>query len=531
VDRPLRILHVDDYEPNLYARGEALRRHGYEVVHARTGAEALERAARDLPAIVLADVSLPDISGVEVCRRLKRPQGPDVPLVINISAVAVESHARADALRAGADGYLVEPLTAEELIASIGAFERLWRAQQQLRQMADTLRRQQGELVQRVQQAEQAEATLQALLEFVPEGITIADAPDVTIRHVSRFGRELTGRSADDLEGSPASEHPARWGLFQQDGRTPAAPEELPLTRATCRGELVVDEEWILRRPDGEQLVLLCNAGPIKSADGSITGGIIAWRDISERRRLREQERQARNVAEAATRAKDHLLTVVAHELRQPLATIAAALGVIRQRTPDVDQRATQILDRQVLHLTRLVDDLLDASRMDRGTLAIAVQPVDLRDVLQRTVEVAAPWFEAKGQDLDVSLPDEPLRLVGDPERLGQVFNNLLHNASKFTPASGRAWLRAVSSDEGILVSVRDSGVGIEPDLLPRVFDLFVRASERAAGLGVGLTVVKGLVDLHHGRIEARSDGPGSGSEFVVALPALQPPGARVVTS
>jgi signal transduction histidine kinase/CheY-like chemotaxis protein len=230
-----------------------------------------------------------------------------------------------------------------------------------------------------------------------------------------------------------------------------------------------------------------------------------------------------------ADRRKDEFLAMLAHELRNPLAPIRNALHLMRMPglSDETIEQARQMTERQVLHLVRLVDDLLDVSRIMRGRIELRKEPVELADVIARAVETAQPVLDARGQELVLTVPPGPLRLEADPARLTQVIGNLLNNAAKFSQRPGRVWLTAEKSLQGnevvLIVKVRDEGSGIQADLLQHVFDLFVQGDRTLArshgGLGIGLTVVRKLVELHGGSVTAHSEGPGKGSEFIVRLP------------
>jgi signal transduction histidine kinase len=186
-------------------------------------------------------------------------------------------------------------------------------------------------------------------------------------------------------------------------------------------------------------------------------------------------------------------------------------------------RKVSEIIRRQIQHLTRLVDDLLDVSRITRGKITLRLEPLDLRDCVRQAVETARPLLEAKRHELRLDLPPDPLPLAADATRVDQVIGNLLRNAAKYTDPGGHIEVAAAARDGEVVVSVRDDGRGIPAALLPQVFDLFVQGyeTERAgSGLGIGLTMVRRLVELHGGSVEARSDGPGKGAEFVVRLPA-----------
>ncbi|HEX7181805.1 MAG TPA: sensor histidine kinase [Thermoanaerobaculia bacterium] len=247
--------------------------------------------------------------------------------------------------------------------------------------------------------------------------------------------------------------------------------------------------------------------------------------------RTRESERLAgelRARAEAladSDRRKDEFLAMLAHELRNPLGAIANSAYVLRQLGPEQPQmeRAVAVIQRQIQHLVRLVDDLLDVSRITRGKVTLKKESADLREVVRHAIEMTRPLVEAKSHELRVALPPEPLPLVADVTRLEQVVGNLLRNAAKYTEPRGEIAVVALAEGGEAVLRVRDNGVGIQPELLPRVFDLFIQGEQTldrsGAGLGIGLTLVRSLVEMHGGRVEARSEGKGRGAEFVVRLP------------
>jgi CheY-like chemotaxis protein/two-component sensor histidine kinase len=218
---------------------------------------------------------------------------------------------------------------------------------------------------------------------------------------------------------------------------------------------------------------------------------------------------------------------MLSHELRNPLAPIRNALEVIR-RVAGPDPKlawATDVSDRQVAHLTRLVEELLDVARISQGKIALHTENLDLLTVLAHSVETARPLIDSRGHRLQLQLPTQPVWLRGDFARLSQVVSNLLNNAAKYTPEGGSIVLALTAEDGHAQISVRDNGIGIEPELLPNVFELFEqgkRALDRSqGGLGIGLTLVQRLVELHNGRVQARSGGAGQGSEFLVTLPCV----------
>ncbi len=231
------------------------------------------------------------------------------------------------------------------------------------------------------------------------------------------------------------------------------------------------------------------------------------------------RERQAREQAEAATGAKDDFLQMIAHELRQPLAACAAAIAVMNARPhSDGAARGRDVLQRQVDHMTRLVDDLLDAARVVRGQVVLRKRLIDINDVLQDALDSVEPLVAAKGHRLQVSEPPDRVPIEADPDRLRQVLVNLLTNAVKYTNPGGRISVVVALEGERVAVRVKDTGQGLTKHELGRIFDLFTRADRSESGFGIGLAVARSLAAQHGGTLEADSEGPGRGSEFIVRL-------------
>ena len=248
------------------------------------------------------------------------------------------------------------------------------------------------------------------------------------------------------------------------------------------------------------------------------------WESI-ERARVERERAGLLEAARAANRAKDEFLAMLGHELRNPLAPIVTALHLMKLRAGPSTERERTVIERQVAHLTRLVDDLLDVSRIARGKVELKRELVEVADVVARAVEIASPLLEQQAHTLELDVPREGLAVHGDAARLVQVLTNLLTNAGKYTPPGGRVTVSAAADGDHVVLTVRDTGIGIQPDVLPYVFDLFVQgpqAIDRArGGLGLGLTIVRSLVEQHGGHVCAHSDGPGKGSEVIVRLPKV----------
>ncbi len=306
------------------------------------------------------------------------------------------------------------------------------------------------------------------------------------------------------------------------------AEEQQILTRIK-RGERIDHYDTIRMTKDGRRIPISLTISPVRSSSGAIIGASKIARDISERKRAEEMLRHSQESLREADRRKDEFLALLAHELRNPLAPIRYALAANKKTecTPAQRARAEEIIDRQVAQMSRLLDDLLDVSRIARGKLELKKKLTELSIAVSVAAETARPLFTARQQEFHLDLPTEPLRLYADPVRLAQVFANLLVNAAKYTDAGGRINLRALRTGDQVLVSVRDSGIGISAEMLPRLFTMFSQAhtalGRAEGGLGIGLWLVRGIVSLHGGSIEARSDGPGRGSEFIVRLPVGAP--------
>jgi PAS domain S-box-containing protein len=302
------------------------------------------------------------------------------------------------------------------------------------------------------------------------------------------------------------------------------------------RGQKIDHFDTVRVTKDGRRIDISLTVSPMRSARGEIIGASKIARDITERRRLeveRERalaaEQAARAEAEQANRAKDEFLAMLGHELRNPLGAITAALRVVDLcgLADDRGVQARDIITRQMGSLVRLVDDLLDVGRLTTGKIALTRTPVDLATVVRRGV--AAVGNEGSAPRIEV-LAAEPVWMDADETRLEQIVSNLLGNALKFTPSGGRILVEVSAVAGEAVLRVEDTGMGIAPDLLPRIFDLFVQGETELhrprSGLGIGLTLVRQLVDLHHGRIEAASGGPGRGSVFTVRFPLTAPPDA-----
>ncbi|HET6957666.1 MAG TPA: chemotaxis protein CheB [Vicinamibacterales bacterium] len=299
------------------------------------------------------------------------------------------------------------------------------------------------------------------------------------------------------------------------------AHEETGILERIRRGEVIEHFETSRRRKDGTLVDVSVTISPIRNREGQIVGASKIARDVTEARQLTEELRQA-------DRRKDEFLAMLGHELRNPLAPILTALELMKLRGVDMFTRERGVIERQVRHVARLVDDMLDIARITRGKVSLEKQPVEVAVVIAKAIEIAEPLIAQRGHQLHVAVPEAGLMVDADQVRLSQIFANLLTNAARYTEPGGQISLTAAHGPGEVVVDVKDSGMGLSPEFLPHVFDLFVQGSRTMdrsqGGLGLGLALVQSLVSLHGGSVSAHSEGPGKGSCFSVRLPLSESP-------
>jgi two-component system CheB/CheR fusion protein len=301
--------------------------------------------------------------------------------------------------------------------------------------------------------------------------------------------------------------------------------EEQQILEKIRNGQRIDHFDTVRLTKDGRRIPISLTISPIRDAAGMVIGASKIARDISDRRENERLLRASEDALRAADQRKNEFLAVLAHELRNPLAPIRYALAtmLMPSRSPAQERQAKQIIERQVAHMSRLVDDLLDVSRITHGTLALKKSRTELMTVLTAAIEAAQPLMNSKGHELTLELPDEEIPLLADAVRLAQVFSNLLLNAAKYTRPGGKIRVQARHERDQIIVTVNDNGIGMSSQLIPRLFNLFSQGHgarrDPEDGLGVGLALARTIVEMHGGRIVARSQGQERGSEFVVSLP------------
>jgi PAS domain S-box-containing protein len=353
----------------------------------------------------------------------------------------------------------------------------------------------------------------QALLDLLPVPLLLIEPITAKVTFANRAAHEAAGgRMPLNVPLERYSEAYHCTDLQGQD----LSNEEIPGARV-ARGERLNDVEinWEVA---GVARSLLINADTLAPTHGHDAVAVLMFSDISH---LKEIESELVRI----NQAKDALLTMLGHELRNPLAAIAGATELIAVNSPDakIYHQSMDILTRQTQHLSRLIDDLIDLSRLTAGKVRLRVETVDLARSLRGAVQATEGLIRDRGHQLSVTAPDDELFIEGDPARLEQIIANLLQNAAKFTEPGGKIQLSAAIEQKNVVVRIRDTGVGLDPVVVPKLFELFAQISPKLdrtdTGLGIGLTVVRNLVSLHGGRVHASSAGPGCGSEFVVELP------------
>jgi PAS domain S-box-containing protein len=357
--------------------------------------------------------------------------------------------------------------------------------------------------------ADRAQMLLAAVVESTDDAV-LTKSVDGRIVSWNAGAERMFGYPAADIVGAAVTDLVPR---HRQE-------EEAQLLRRVSEGERVASFETERLDRDGRVFDVSVTLSPIRDDTGRIVGASSIVRDMTARKALEASLREA-------DRRKDDFLAVLAHELRNPLSPIrnSAALLRLGGATDPVTARAAAIIERQAQHMARLLDDLLDVSRITRDRLELRRVPVTLAEVLDTACETVRPALDASLQTVSLSLPGSPVHLNGDPVRLAQVFANVLSNASKYSERGGEIRVAAAVHGAEVRVEIADDGIGIAPDVLPHVFEMFSQASQAIGrsqgGLGIGLALVKGLVELHGGRVAAASAGPGHGSLFTVTLPVV----------
>ncbi len=545
------ILIVDDLSEKLLVFTTVLENLGHELVCAHSGAEALKEILKKEFAAILLDVNMPDIDGFETAALIRKyKRSANTPIIFVTSYADEMQTIRGYSL--GAVDYILSPIVPEILRSKVQVFVDLHLAQRRLRRRVNE--RVALAAAEGARKVAEENTRRSNFLSHASRLLTATLDPEIAARRlmellVPEFGVRAELALCDD-DGEPGV-------IFDGDA---AAAGTLRLRRRIA-SELDDDQLASWREAFAASAPgVVGGADPLRLplvTAGRVVGALVLWTEgadptivpeLAERsavalenarlyRSLQLEIEERRGIAarlQESNRRKDEFLAMLSHELRNPLAPIRTAVEVIRQVAPD-DPKVTWGMDitrRQIDQLTRLVEDLLDVARINQGKIALQLDALDLREVVEHAVETVQPFIRARRHQLTKTLPDTPVMLRGDFTRLSQVVANLLNNAAKYTEEGGMVEVSLVTTAEAkAVVAVTDNGVGIDADLLPNVFELFEqgkRSLERAqGGLGVGLTLVQRLVEMHHGTVEATSAGAGAGAQFRVTLPCLAEVGER----
>ena len=489
--RPLILLADDNADMRGYVT--RLLEDRWTVHAVPNGVVALAAARARRPALVISDVMMPVLDGFGLLHALRAERAlRDVPVIL-LSARAGEE-ASIEGLEAGADDYLVKPFSARELRARVEA--QFLRAEIRAIQAAHDRR-------------------LSDMFRHAPVAIAMLRGPD----HVFEFANDeyLKAIGHRAVTGMPLI---AALPELGQQGIVPLLDRVYESGKPYTASSMAVT---LNRGAQGapEQVYFNFLYEPVRDHDGRVDGVAVIAVDVTELVRARQE-------AEDANRAKDQFLAVLSHELRNPLAPILTATHLLGVKGPDDPglNRLRETIARQAAHLLKLVEDLLDVGRVITGKLRLERSRVELGALVRQAVEATLPLVRQRHHVLSVTAPEQPVYVDVDAARIVQVLCNLLNNAAKYMHAGGRIDLAVTEQAEAVAIVVRDQGVGIAPQMLERVFERFVQADSGAVpreGLGIGLSIVRTIVELHGGTVAARSDGPGTGSEFIVTLPVEAP--------
>jgi PAS domain S-box-containing protein len=505
----VKFLLVDDLEENLLALEALLRREGLELLKARTGPEALELLLVHDFALALVDVQMPEMNGFELAELMRHTERTRRIPIIFLTAVATDERRRFRGYEAGAVDFLIKPLDPQALRSKAEVFYELYQQRQEVTRQRDELRT--------------SEKRLRLALQAATAGSFEWDHSTKRVvwsaEHYSLLGYE------------PFSLEPT-----YETWRSHVHPDDLGQVEAeiaeAIRQRRDMDLVYRIIRADGETRWVNRRGHTFydEAGQGLRTVGVMI--DITHRKRAEEErerllalEQQAREQAEAATRAKDEFLAIVSHELRSPLNAILGYNRMLRENpeNSELRKKCGDTIERNARLQLQLVEDLLDTARIISGKLRLEMVPIDIAPVVNDALDVVRLAADAKGVELRVNFRLEQEAITGDAARLQQVIWNLLSNAIKFTPEGGLVELKVERDADRARIIVSDTGKGVSAELLPYAFDRFRQsdssASRRQGGLGLGLALVKSLVELHGGEVRAESEGEGRGATFTVTLP------------
>ena len=541
------VLLVDDQPARLLSYEAILGDMALDLVRANSGEEALRALMQQEFAVILLDVNMPGMDGFETASLIhQHPRYERTPIIF-VTGVHVTDLDRLRGYKLGAFDYVYIPVVPEILRSKVAVLSELYTQRRELERLNESLGRTNAELAEanallaaektrelqalnarlelinkdlgrsnaalQIESTERgrAEERMRFLADTIPS-IVWTCAPDGSITYANRNWYEYYGLPA---EGGP--DHITRLVLHPDDAESVAA---LVIDRLNAAENFEFEARH--RNHEGDYCWFITRAVPWRDADDRVVSWFGVTTSINDLKELMAKLQES-------DRRKDEFLAILGHELRNPLAPIRNAAQIMRLKGLHDPQLSwlRDVIERQVDHLTRLVDDLLDVSRITRGKIELKKERIDIAEVVARGIESSRPLIDEHRHELVVTQAQGPMIVDGDLTRLSQVLGNLLNNASKYTPAGGRVELAVQRDGDEVAITVRDTGVGIPAEMLGRIFEPFtqVETTRRQAqgGLGIGLALVRRLVEMHDGRIEAASAGADLGSTFVVHLPLMPP--------
>lgn len=487
------VLVVDDNPVTCYATSRSLRAAGFRTLEAGTGQSALDLSLGEISAVVL-DVHLPDIGGFEVCRRIRERAATRSLPIVHLSAAFVADTDKVAGLDAGADAYLTHPAEPAMLVATIQALVRARLAEQRVHQ---------------------SEAKFRSIYEQAQSGIALID-DDGRFVDANPAMLEMMGRSAEDV-----------LGRLLVDFSAPGHEAHIQNISAAQNAQSLWRDEVVFLDADGKRLHLEWSMAPSVGRELRVAAVSNVSDRIEleqERELLLEREQAARAAAERYSRSKDDFVAVLSHELRNPLSAIMMNVHQLLLRSPPPEfAKNLDAIKRNASTQARIISDILDVSRINSGKLALEREWIEPGALISSSLDSLKALMDAKQLKLTLDMQTDGIKAFLDPARFQQIFWNILNNAIKFSLEGGALEVKLTTRDEQLVLTVRDHGKGIEPHFLDRIFEKFTQAatpgSRSAGGLGLGLSIVKHLVDLHSGEVSITSPGLGLGTTVRIMLP------------
>ncbi len=517
----VNVLLVDDHPENLLALEAILDKPGQRLVKTYSGKEALRALLNQDFAVILLDVNMPEMDGFETATLIRsRPRTQHTPIIF-LTAYSKSETQMFKGYSLGAVDYLYKPVDSEILTSKVAVFVDLYKKTAEVKRQAAQLAEVNAEL-------KESEERFRLLSACSPVGIFLTDVEGRCTYTNPRF-QTICGLTYQESLGE---------GWLQSvhaEDREQVKAEWFARTQSNSE----YSSEFRCQTPEGMVRQVHVRASPMLSAQGKLLGHVGTVEDITERQQAEQaraeviREQAARIEAEAANRMKDEFLATLSHELRTPLHSVLGWARLLRTRSFDAatTARALETIERNAQTQSQLIEDILDVSRIIRGKLQLNLRPINLASAIEAAMDAVRLSAEGKSIQLEAALDPELERVMGDPDRLQQIVWNLLSNAIKFTPEGGTVEVRTLRVGSQAQIQVRDTGIGIKQEFLPYVFDRFRQADSTTTrthgGLGLGLAIVRHLVELHHGRIYADSEGEGKGSTFTVELSFYNTPESK----